>query len=228
MKWIAFIGFVALYTFVLYLVFRPKIQEHNDIAKQNIPYFEKEGFKTDTVRITEFKDKLIPYPIEMPPQKVMVVDTQYYPKEVVRYIPQDSLGPSISIPKYYGKYPFLVAGDFSKDNISLTLADTSGNIRTEIFPTMYSDYKYRYTNSSMSSAQSQTRTTPKSTRSIPLVQYDKTFVEYKHDFINSGKSVGISTGVTIKDRIRLTGFGELGLNNNIPDQAGVKVGLKLF
>lgn len=227
MKWLTFLGFLALYTLAMYLIFWPKIKEHNQVAQEK-PYWEQPGFKTDTIKVPTIEYRDVPYPVPMPAKEVRILDTQYVKTEVVRYVPQDSLGPSITVPSYYGKYPFLVAGSFDQDEISLTLGDTLGNIRTEIFQTTYSTSKYRYTNSSMSTANKSTRPPLNSTRKTPLVRYDRTFVEYKHDFLQSGKSVGISTGVTIKDRVRLTGFGELGLNNNIPDQAGLKIGLKLF
>lgn len=214
----------------MYFLLRPQIKKHHDVVQQK-PYWAEEGFKPDTLYIPqiEFQDKLVPYPIEMPPKTIEKVDTTYIRTEVVRYLPADSaLGKPLNIPKYYGKYPFLVSGDFDGNEIQLTLGDTLGNIRTERFPTSYSEFKYRYTNSSMTTAQSSTRPPLKLSKNKPFVQYDKTYVEYKHDFLNTGRTVGISTGVTIKDRIRLTGFGELGLNNNIPDQAGIKVGLKVF
>lgn len=223
-KWLIYIGALALYTVGIYFLFRPEIKEAEQAKKQ---YFEERGFKTDTIRLAaeQLPPKLIPYPVQMPPETVTLYDTVKVDRPV--YVPMEPGKPSIHLPNHYGKYPFLISGDFKDNLLTLTLEDTSGRIRTESYPTLYSDYNYRYTNNSMSTELKTTRDNPKSARNIPFIRYDKTYVEYKHDFLQQGRTVGISSGVTIKDRVRLTGFGELGINN-APDQAGIKVGFKLF
>lgn len=225
MKWLYYIGGLALYTLFIYLIFWPQIEK-----SKGTPYWLEEGFRTDTVRVpyAVVESKLVPYPVEMPPQIVIEYDTIVKQRNIIEYIDrEDSTHKEISIPSYYGKYPFLIAGDFSREAIQLTLGDTLGNIRTEVYPTQYSDYKYRYTNKSMSTSKLSTTEYLEKAQKKPFITYDKTFVEYKHDFTQDGKALGISTGVTIKDRLRLTGFGELGINNH-PNIYGIKAGIKIF
>lgn len=207
--------------------------------KYKVPYYERPDWKgTDTVytRDTLFIPK--PYPVEVPPHTVIIHDTVPDPHILVR---MDSLlrvldstnkKPEVPISlnyiKQYPKASKLIMASFKEDTISLSLLNIDGKITSNIYPVNYKSNDYLFLNNSLSTAKRKTRAQLDEASKTPFIVFDGTYINYKRDFINRADGIDADIGITLKDKLRFKGYGELWINGPQTNSAGLKVGYRLF
>lgn len=211
------IALVAYTAFVIWIT-RPSAEVVK--ARLEPEYWEKPGFKTDTTYLPgQPVPYAVPYAVEIPGEKVIIYDT------VPRIEYRDTSGNTIRISENYGKYPFLISGDFAKDGLVLTTEEIDGRITTKNYPTNYDRFKYRY----MSSGMSVEAVEPPKVAKEPFLKYTGTYINYQRDIISKTDRISVDADMTIRNKIKLGVFGEKYLGNTpIPDQVGFKVGVSLF
>src|SRR5690606_37182428 len=111
---------------------------------------------------------------------------------------------------------------------SLSLLKIDGTITQDIYLTDYKQFDYQYINNSVRADKKQTSGSSESTRKVPLISYDGMYIDYKRDLLDKSDGLSTDIGITILNRIRLKGYGELWLNGIKPNSSGIKVGYRLF
>lgn len=145
---------------------------YNIKPKTTKEYFEKPGFKTDTIihkiyvadtgkKATVIPPKIIYQYLEPPYQPIRYVhdlkhDTLWF---------QDSTGHKFSLSTYYLDHyigqPKLVGARFTGAGISMDLWDTSGKLLTKVYETNYKDYDYFWNGTEIKIGKEHTNTIPK-------------------------------------------------------------------
>lgn len=209
---------LVIYTGLILYFYRPDAEVVYQRMKPE--YWEKPGFKPDTTYLPGKPYPVPqPYEVQIPGKSYTIYDT--VPKIVYR----DTSGRDVFISQNYGKYPFLISGDFSKDTVVLTTEETDGRIMTKHYPVNYERFKYRYLNSGMSVSE----LPPTKANKDPFFKYSGTWINYQRDVISKNDRLSLDADMTIKNKVKVGVFGEKYLGNSlVPDQVGFKVGVSLF
>ena len=122
----------------------------------------------------------------------------------------------------------LLSLNSSLDTLSLDLLGIDGKIRTEVYPTNYSQFKYSYINNTMRATELSARkqlALPK----LKFFRYDGVYVNYEENLLRANRVLDATLSVDVW-RLRLGGFARYNLQGQNPNQinAGFRIGAKLF
>lgn len=140
----------------------------------NTQYFQKPGFKTDTITKPIYKEDTGGKNAATIPPKIVYRYTEV-PVPVIKYVPtiihdtiqlvDTATGKKINIyPCWYNSYigiPKLIAARFTKNGISLDLYDTGCKLYTKVYQTDYESYDYFWNGNDIKIKKAQMNTIPK-------------------------------------------------------------------